>query len=316
VNEVDGRSRPSSRTRVDLDFIVRGVLVGFFIMMGLIVLMQWTPTIVQAPADTFPDTRLYFRATEAWVNGENPWEVVGPDGIEFAAPPPALLLNLPLLPLGVENARLVWIVAGAASWLFVMRRLHLPPWWLLFTPFLEAYLAGTADVVLVALILVGGSGLAAIAKPYSVPALIADGRYRGLVAGLGILLVTVPILPWGDFIADLPRIRVILESQAGHVSAWGNPPLMLATAIALVSLGRERALWLLTPTMWPSAQLHYSVFSTKVGAPSAGIALALTLPGATAPAVIIYAIGVRLGRVIRPRLEGRRREHAIKQEPA
>ena len=37
------------------------------------------------------------------------------------------------------------------------------------------------------------------------------------------------------------------------------------------------------------------MFSNKGGARSAGIALALTIPGAAAPAVIVYAIGERVG---------------------
>ena len=152
--------------------------------------------------------------------------MTGPDGIAFGAPPPALLLNLPLLPLGVENARYVWIVAGALAWLFVMRRL---------------------DCAVVAPVHSLPRGLPRGDRrrgPRSRPARgqrtrgdhqavqragAPGGRvYRGILAGAGLFVVTLPLLPWGMFLADLGSIRAVLESQAAHVSAWGDPLLMLA----------------------------------------------------------------------------------------
>ena len=43
------------------------------------------------------------------------------------------------------------------------------------------------------------------------------------------------------------------------------------------------------PTLWPNAQLHYSVFSARAGADSAALAVALAAPGYTAQLVVVYA---------------------------
>src|SRR5690348_7932353 len=85
------------------------------------------------------DAHIYFRATQTWLAGGNPWGNVW-NGIPFAAPPPALLLNLPLQPFGEDFATGFWIAANSFSVLFLMRRFRLPFWFVLFLPISEGWL--------------------------------------------------------------------------------------------------------------------------------------------------------------------------------
>ncbi|MEP7340720.1 MAG: hypothetical protein ABI977_23520, partial [Acidobacteriota bacterium] len=66
------------------------------------------------PELLFGDTRIYFRATEAWLAGGNPW-LVANGGTYFAAPPPALLLTLPLVPFGEDAAVVMLAMANVIA---------------------------------------------------------------------------------------------------------------------------------------------------------------------------------------------------------
>jgi hypothetical protein len=280
---------------LDLDFIAYWALTGAFIALGLLVLdtqIRGYPD----PSALFSDASLYFAATEAWVSGGNPWAVTGPNGITFAGWPPTLLLNLPLLPFGPDVARPFWALADVAGWLVVMWRLRLGPWWILFPPFVEGLFPASPDPALAGAMVIGGAWLAALAKPYSIPSILADGHWRAVaVAGL-LVLATFLVLPWGLFISQLPAIQAALAAQSRDVSAWGQPVLMVLVAIALASLGVRTALRLVVPTLWPSAQLHYSVFSARAGAESAALAVALATPGLTAQLVVVYAVVIAARR--------------------
>jgi hypothetical protein len=85
------------------------------------------------------DAHIYFRATEAWLGGADPWRGTYLD-IPFAAAPPSLLLNVPLLPFGEGFAVAFWPIANALAIVLLLRRLRLPLWWILFQPILEAWL--------------------------------------------------------------------------------------------------------------------------------------------------------------------------------
>lgn len=168
---------------IDWDFTGYWALVGAFVGVSVAVLFIVVP---RAPIDVQNlDSQLYFRATAAWLNGEDPWATKTPSGIPFAGPPTALLLNLPLIPFGVGVAAPFWAVAGLAGWLVTVRRLHLGPLWILFLPFLEGWFAGSPDPALMGLVVVGGGAIAAAAKPYSVPAMIADRTLPRVAALLG-----------------------------------------------------------------------------------------------------------------------------------
>jgi len=252
----------------------------------------------------FGDARLYYQATATWVAGGDPW-AVSRGGIAFAGIPPTLLLNLPFLPFGEDAAWIFWPVAGMVGMAVALRRLRLPLWWLAWPPFMEGWFPGSPDMALFALAILGGGAVVAVTKPYSVPWMLGDGRWRALTIGAIIAVVTIPILPWGMFIADLPAIATTLSDQARHLSAWGTPILMVPTVAALLWL-RRPGLSLVTPGLWPSSQLHYAAFSLETAArtPILALGLAIPIPGVAPLSIVAYALWVRFRDVRSRRLEG------------
>lgn len=252
------------------------------------------------PRVLFQDAHLYYRATDAWVHGANPWQAHSDFGIFYAAPPPALLLNLPLLPFGEGFAACFWPIAGLAGMILAIRHFHLPWWWLAFPPFIEGILPASPDLALLGFLVVGGGALTAVAKPYAIPAMLAENRWRAVGLAVVLGLVTLPLLPWGTFLAEYPAISASLASQSLY-----SPlplPFEVGVAVALVLLGR-RGLASATPALWPAAQPHYGAFSLSAAASSRLIALALAFPGPLPISVAVIALAIV--EVLRPRLPRR-----------
>jgi hypothetical protein len=123
---------------------------------------------------------------------------------------------------------------------------------------------------------------------------LGDRRYKDLaiaaVIGIGLLAV----LPWRQFVAHLPDIAVVLARQASDLSVSGEALAMVVGAVALASLGWRRALWLVTPVLWPSTQLHYAAMTIPALTRATALFLALPIPGAPLVAVVAAAM---VGRV-------------------
>jgi hypothetical protein len=240
------------------------------------------------PDTLFSDTQEYYRATQAWVSGGDPWAAVSDFGVRFAAPPPALLLNLPLLPFGEQAARFFWPIAGAVGMAAAVRHYRLPAWWMLFPPFVEGWTAGASDPALLGLMLVGGGAISALVKPYAIPGMLGERRY--LAVGVAVLLglVSLPVLPWITFLQRLPEISGVLAAQAKSQIVITGLLALLATAAAVASL-RRRGLLAATPALWPNAQLHYALFSLAIAGESPLLAIAFALPGLAPLGVILYA---------------------------
>lgn len=269
---------------------------------------------VREPEFLFTDARLYFRATEAWLAGGNPWAGTI-QGWNFAGPPPTLLLDVPLIPFGEDAAWAFWPIAGAYGIWRVVRRLGLPIWWMLFPPVIEGWLAGSPDMALAGLAMGPIAWIAALGKPYAVPAMLGDGKWRSVALAGGVAVMSAPFLPWGLFFGNASGISSTLDVYTSHLSAWGNPVGMVAATIALLALdGRLRG-GLLVPALWPNSQLHYSVFSMFAASrsPILSIGLALPVPGAAPAAVMIYAIWAKFRGKAQP-FQGRAR-HAEKAMP-
>jgi hypothetical protein len=243
------------------------------------------------------DAHIYYRATEAWLAGANPW-AAGWGGIPFAGPPPALLLNLPFQPFGEPVAVLFWAVTNTLSVMYLIRRFRLPFWFLLFLPISEAWLAASPDLTLAAGVLVGMGWLAALTKPYAVPALLAAGRWRGIALAIVLGIATIPLLPWTEFIHSRAAVEDAFARYTVIVSAFGAPILMLVTLTALVSLGARRGLGLTTPGLL-AQQPHYSLFSLEyIGtSPILVIALALPVEHLASIGVIGYAVWIHRASV-------------------
>ncbi len=250
------------------------------------------------------DAHLYFRATETWRHGGNPW-LPTTYPLPFAEPPPALLLNLPRAPFGEDLGVAFWVAVNTLAILFLFSRLKIPPYWLLFQPIAEGWMGASPDLALAALALLGGGWLAALVKPYSVPALLSEGRWRAVVAGLAVGAVSLLVLPWGTFFASLPMIEGYFRIWGRPISAFGDPVLMILVAIALLALGGRRGLALVTPGLL-AAHPHYMVFSLRAITRSRILAVFLSFSRlhSAALGVIAYALAESMKVAVR-RLRGR-----------
>jgi hypothetical protein len=293
------RSRPEGSFRALADpvrlFLVAEftLISGFYLLVALFV-------------DRGADARLYRLAALAWLDGGDPW-AANDAGVYFAAPPPtlvpvALFARLP------EPAfvGLVMVVSLCAA-VFALRRLGLPPWWLLFPPLVEAITVGNPNVAVVALLIAGrpvGDALATFLKVYAVIPLLLLGRFRALALLAVLLLVTAPLLPWALYLQESQRVLGTLGVQSsGGKSAWVFPILVPFVLLALIRLGRQKAAWLAVPALWPATQVHYSVLALPAATRLIGAILALPIPGA--PAIAVIAAGVwswRPGRSEGPRV--------------
>jgi hypothetical protein len=243
----------------------------------------------------FLDAHIYYQATAEWLNGGNPWTVAY-RGVRFAGIPPTLLLNLPLVPFGERVAVVFWVVANSISIAYVIYRLRLPIWTALLLPVVEGWLAASPDLALAGLVVVGVGSVSALTKPYSVPVLAADRRWRALVVTMVAGLLTVPILPWSTFVESRDLIARSFAQFAGYPpSASGVVPLLALVGLSLLTLGWRRGLILSVPGLF-AQQPHYIVFSLESVKWSRLLALsyAIPIPHAAAIGVVLFALAERL----------------------
>jgi hypothetical protein len=238
------------------------------------------------------DAELYLAATRAWLAGADPWIVI--DQQRFAAPPPSLI---PLAPIAILPEQLgigVMIALAVIGAIATVRLLHLPWWWLLFPPFIDAAWNGNPQNLLVPLILVGAGPLAAFLKIYAIVPIALTLRWRALLVTAVLLLVTAPLLPWASYIGQFGELSAALNEQSdGGLSATAIPWLIPIALIALVFVGRERAAWLAVPAIWPATQWYYSTLAVPAATPIAGAILAIPVPGAAVVATYAVAISRR-----------------------
>jgi hypothetical protein len=241
------------------------------------------------------DLRIYRAAAEAAIAGRDPW-ATGANGLTFAAPPPTLLPYLPaaLLPEGLAIALYGALSLGAA--LVALRAVHAPIWWLLFPPIVDSLIVLNPDVLVIGLLLAlpRVAALSIVLKIYAAVPLAILGRWRPLVAGLALCLLSLPWLP--AFLASRESTTASLAAQSyGGLSAWGTL-LMIPTVLALLAIWRRGAEWLSVPALWPYTQLHYAALALPVAARSPVVAFLLCFPVAFLPpiATILYAAGTVL----------------------
>ncbi len=264
--------------------VVFGLLAGFQLLEGLIL-----------PAAIGSHAAIYTEATRVWLAGGDPW-TVGPPAAVFAGPPPMLLLFVPFVPLPSELTRLIWVGGSLVLAIWTIRRLGLPGYWVGFPPIFQAIFLGHPEVLMLWLLIFGGAvaGLGAAIKPYVGLPLLAERRWTAFAVGAVALAVTLPILPWGLFIQDLPMITANLVRQSHGDSVFGSPVLMVVAVVALGALGLRRGLWLAGPVLWPSAQPIYKTVTTPALSPAMAILWSIPVPGFTLGAVILEGIALRV----------------------
>jgi hypothetical protein len=257
------------------------------------------------------DARHYQRAASAWLAGGDPWAVIEGAGGNYAAGPHTLLFYAPtsLLPLAVSVA--FWMALGLAASVWLVRRLQLPPWWLLFPPLVHSIWNGNPQTIALALLVLGGPLAAAAAvglKLYTGLALVT--RPRTLVFVGLVVLVTLLVLPWQLYLDNNLGIGDHL-STAWNGSAWRLPILIPPSLLALWILRRKGAEWLAVPAIWPATQFYYVAMALPalVGRPILAAAFALPVPLLTPVAVIVLAVLEfrRDPAVLRPAFAMRRR---------
>jgi len=235
------------------------------------------------------DTRIYLAATQAWLSGGDPW-LAGSAGFRFAGSPLTLLPIAPFAWMSSEALSVLIGIAGMASAVFVVRRLSLPYWWLLFPPLFESIWTGSVNLIVLALALTRFESLAILTKAYAALPALGRRHFRSLAIAAVVALGTIPFLPWQAFLAH--DLGSVLTSQAsGGRSAWIAPLLLIPiSVVALVGVGRERAAWFSVPVLWPATQFHYSIFAipAKPSALATAI-LAVPIPGAPVVAVATEA---------------------------
>jgi hypothetical protein len=264
--------------------------IAFFGVSG-----YWFASFLIGPSALGYDARLYAFAARAMIEGQDPWRVERFGG-NFAGPPTTLMPYLPFAYLPEQLVAAIWIIGSLVLAAYILRRLGLPPWWLAFPPLFFPIVTGSVEVLMVAILVSGGrlTGLAAVLKPYAALPLVAERRWSALVVAGVVTLVTVPLLPWGTFVADLPHIASRLQIQSFTSNAFGNVALMLIAGVALLSMGVRRALWLATPVLWPSPQIYYAAMTLPVITPLIALCWSLDFPGAMVLGVVLAAISHRL----------------------
>lgn len=240
---------------------------------------------------------IYSEAARAWLTGGDPW-LIGPPAVVFAGPPSMLLPYAPTAFASWDVARVIWVVLDVAVALWALRQLRLPAYWLIFPPLFEAIVLGHPEVIVLALLVLRGpiSGLAVLIKPYAGLPLVAERRWGAIALAAAAGVVTLPFLPWGQFVAELPQIGATIVRQNQGDSVFGQPILMAIAGIALAGLGLRRALWLFVPVLWPYAQPIYKTMTMPVLSPIVAIAWAIPIPGATLAGIVLEAVLFQLGR--------------------
>ena len=304
-------SRTRALTAIDWAFVGRRVgqatiAIAFLWSLGLF-------SQALRPETIFDDAILYWRATQAWVSGGDPWSV-SYDSVIFGGIPPTLLVNLPLLPFGEGIARPFWAVADLAGAIAMIRYFKLPVWWLAFPPLLEAWIAGSPDPALGGLVVVGGGAIAAFTKPYMIGAMLADRRWKALAIAGALAVVSIPLLPWGRFIDEYSTRVAPAFAALSHYRSFGDIPLLIPVAVLALIVLRRTGVSLAVPSLWPHSQWHYAMLSMGAISQSTILTIGFSLPLLWAGPVSVLLLAAV--EVVRPRLRARLARPAPVAPPA
>ncbi|HVA85730.1 MAG TPA: hypothetical protein VNF73_05330 [Candidatus Saccharimonadales bacterium] len=266
------------------------------------------------------DTRIYYRATQTWLAGGDPWSAaVGP--FHFAGLPPTVQLFVPLTWLPEEVAVWLGFLVGVASAVAIVRMLRLPAWWLLFPPLAHGVIVANPHILLTALLLSGRPAFEAVAsllKIYAVVPLVGQFRVRGLILTAAGLIASFALAPnlWLGYLGEMAATTARLNDEAAGGFSAAIAPILLAPmaiiVLALAAVDRRAASWLAVPALWPASQFFTSTFAMPVlaGGGAAWFAAMLAIPsrGVVPIAIAVYAV-VRLWQA---RREARLRDPEVR----
>src|SRR5204863_8741220 len=115
-------------------------------------------------------TLIYVDGARAMLKGGDAWARAGASAL-FAGPPTSLLPYFAFTWLPDPLVAAGGAAVAAACGVYVLLKLELPGWWLLFPPVFVAILAGSSALPVTALIVRGGpvaEGIAIALRPYRV----------------------------------------------------------------------------------------------------------------------------------------------------
>jgi hypothetical protein len=250
------------------------------------------------------DALLYHRAAASWLQGGDAWQaaIVGPTGdvFHFYALPPTVVLLVPFSLLPEAWAPIVGIGIEAVAAVYVVRRLNLAWWWLLFPPLVSGVLAGNPSIVLLALLLASHPVLNALAttlKVYAGLPLLGEGRWRAITIGIALTLATVVLWPglWAQFLTGVgAREAQLMKESNGGFSAYqyglGITALVGAALLILAWFDRRAAGWLAPIAVWPASQFHWATLAMPLRAPWLAAVLAMHVQGLPVAAVLGYVL--------------------------
>lgn len=264
------------------------------------------------------DARIYYDGSAAWLAGQNPWAagaLLNGRVFSYAGLPPTVIVLAPLTILPQEAFVWLWLALSVAAAIVVVRTLRLPVIWIAYPPLLYGVIAANPHVVLLALLVAGGTwggGLASVIKIVAIPPLVGERRWRAVLlaaAAIGASMLVFPGL-WASFLNQAGTVQNAINAESsGGLSAWGNPPVFLATAIALGVLALRdvrAAAWLVVPALFPTTQYYYAMFALPVD-PFLAAAMAFPVP-LMAPLAAIGYTAVRVG-IVTWRRSGRASPH-------
>jgi hypothetical protein len=195
------------------------------------------------------DAVVYTHAAAALVGGTDPW-LTRWSNISFGAPPPSLIPYVPFIWLPDAAIATLWIGISALSAIYIIRRLRLPWFWLMFPPITLGVAGGSGAVLCVALLVRGGvvgEAFAVATRVYAVIPLVVRARWRSMAWSIAVLVVTAPFLGWPTYVAARDRVAAMFEGQTANLSSFAAVWLIPVAVVCLVLLGRARAAWLAVP---------------------------------------------------------------------
>lgn len=260
------------------------------------------------------DARIYYHGSAAWLSGGAPWStsaLLNGRPFSYAGLPPTVILLAPLTVLPEEAFVWLWLVLSLGAAVAVVRALRLPPVWLLYPPLLYGVMAANPHVVILALVVAGGTwggAFAAVLKIVAIPPLLGERRWRALLVAAGMTALTLVLAPglWSEFFREAGSIQNTINTESGGgLSAWGTPVVFIPTAVALAVLAcldLRAAAWLVVPALFPTTQYYYAMFALPLD-PFLAASMAFPLPLVVPILTIVYAC-VRVGLVVRRRSRG------------
>lgn len=247
------------------------------------------------------DGRIYHRAAAAWVNGMDPWltGITLPDRTyHFAGLPPTVLAFVPATIVPETLFGVISFIVSAPAAVWIVHRLRLPWWWLLFPPLVQGVLLGQPGIWVLALLLTthpAAEALAAAFKIYALVPMVARLRLVGILLFGGAMLASVAVFfdLWALWAQQGAAVASRLVGEAsGGVGAsahwWLIPPTVAAIA-TIAWLDRRAAGWLAVPALWPSAQYHYPVMAMPAIRVLPALIFSVPILGLSAVAVILHA---------------------------